>query len=120
MNEYNSNTEAGKYGANRALELAANNLYNKVAYRGLLAGLKRLFSRQQVSTLYTLEDVRRQIRIQGYEAVGDMTIDLDKIKGTAADGRAQDFDIEFRPLQKHNKERWLGVAAAWLSGRRLG
>jgi hypothetical protein len=49
-----------------------------------------------------------------------MTIDLDMILGTAADGRAQDFDVDFRPMQTHNKERWLGIAAAWLSGRRLG
>jgi hypothetical protein len=120
MNGYNSNTEADKYRVNRALELAANNLYNKFAQRGLLAGLKHLFRHEEVSTLYTLEEVRRQIRVHGHETVGEMTINLDMIKGTAADGRAQDFDIDFRPMQKHNKERWLGVAAAWISGRRLG
>lgn len=120
MNGYNSNTEADKYRVNRALELAANSLYNKVAQRGLLAGLKRLFGREEVPTLFALDEVRRQIRVQGHEAVGEMTIDLDMILGTAADGRAQDFDADFRPMQTHNKERWLGVAAAWISGRRLG
>ncbi len=120
MYAYNSTCEVDKYRANHTLEAAANNLYNKVAQRGLLAGLKRLFGRKETTTLFTLDEARRQIRVEGHEAVGEMTVDLDMILGTAADGRAQDFDVNFRPLQTHNKERWLGVAAAWLNGRRLG
>jgi hypothetical protein len=117
---HNSKTEAEKYRVNRSLEVAANSLYNKVSQRGLLAGLKRLFGGKKVSSLYALDEVKRQIRVQGHEAVGEMTIDLDMILGTTADGRAQDFDVDFRPTQTHNKERWLGVAAAWIGGRRLG
>ena len=120
MNGYNGNYEADKNRVNRSLELAANRLYNKATQRGLLAGLKRLFGRGEVPSLFTLDEAIRQIRVQGHEAVGEMKIALDMILGTAADGRAQDFDVDFRPVQTHNRERWLGVAAAWISGRRLG
>jgi hypothetical protein len=121
MNDnYRTNAEADKCRINHGLELAANNLYNKVAQKGFLSGLKRFFDSKKTPSLFTLDQVKRQIRIQGYEVVGEKSIDLDMVLGTASDGRAQDFDIDFRPLQEHNKERWLGVAAAWISGRRLG
>lgn len=113
-------TEAAGYGINQGLERAANHLYNTVARKGLLAGLKGLFGKKEAPSLFTLDEVKRQIRIEGHEAVGELSVDLDMILGSASDGRAQDFDVDFRPLQAHNKERWLGVAAAWMSGRRLG
>ena len=47
-------------------------------------------------------------------------VNLNEIRGTTEEGRRRDFDVDFRPLQTHNKERWLGVASAWLSGRRPG
>jgi hypothetical protein len=52
MNGYNSNYEADKNQVNRSLELAANRLYNKATQRGLLAGLKRLFGRGEVPSLF--------------------------------------------------------------------
>lgn len=33
-----------------------------------------------------------------------------------SEGREHDFDADFRPLQTHNRERWIGVAAARLRG----
>jgi hypothetical protein len=116
----NHNTEAEKCRTNRSLEVAANSLYNKVSRRGLLEGLKRLFGRKEAPRLFTMAEVKRKIRVQGNEAVGEKTIDLDMVQGTASEGRVLDFDIDFRPLQGHNKDRWLGIAAAWISGRRLG
>ncbi len=120
MNGYHSHDVAEHNRANRELELAANSLYNRVSKKGFLASLRRMVGREEVPPLIALDEVKRQIRVQGHEAVGEMTIDLDTVLGTASDGRAQDFDVDFRPLQTHNKERWLGVAAAWISGRRLG
>jgi len=33
-----------------------------------------------------------------------------------SEGRCDDFDADFRPLKKHNRSRWVGLAAAWLRG----
>jgi len=46
--------------------------------------------------------------------VGTVVVPLSKIVGS--EGRSTDFDAEFRPLKKHNRERWIGIAAAYLSG----
>ena len=119
-NSHNNQTGAERFRANQSLEVSANSLYNEVSQRGLLAGLRRLFGGKKAPSLLTLDEAKRQIRIEGHEVVGEMMIRLDRILGTASAGRAQDFDVDFRPMQAHNKERWLSVAAAWISGRRLG
>jgi len=42
--------------------------------------------------------------------VGTVVVPLNKIVGT--EGRSEDFDAEFNPLKKHNRERWISVAVA--------
>ena len=37
-------------------------------------------------------------------------VNLDQIVGT--EGRSEDFDKDFFPMQAHNRERWISVAAA--------
>jgi hypothetical protein len=41
-------------------------------------------------------------------------VPLDSIVGS--EGRSDDFDAAFHPLKLHNRERWLSVAAAHLTG----
>lgn len=45
---------------------------------------------------------------------GLKTVALVDIVGS--EGRTQDFDARFRPLQRHDQSRWVGVAAAMQSG----
>lgn len=51
---------------------------------------------------------------------GLQTVPIDKIRGTSSEGRANDFDADFHPLQAHDEERWKRVAAAWQLGASLG
>jgi hypothetical protein len=43
-----------------------------------------------------------------------VTVPLAQIVGT--EDRGDDFDAAFRPLRKHNRDRWIGVAAARRTG----
>ena len=45
---------------------------------------------------------------------GTVVVPLDKIVGS--EGRSEDFDRAFNPLKKHNRERWISVAAARWTG----
>lgn len=112
--------ELNQMNASQRLESLAGQLYDKAKGQGLLAKLKKLFSKFDVDRLVTLDELTRHIRIQGQKSGGLKKVAIKNILGTAAEGRSCDFDINFRPLQEHNKERWLKVAAAWISGRRLG
>ena len=47
-------------------------------------------------------------------AAGTVVVPLTKIVGS--EGRSDDFDAAFNPLKKHNRERWIGVAAARWTG----
>jgi hypothetical protein len=49
---------------------------------------------------------------QRYE--GKQTVSISDICGS--EGRTQDFDIEFYPIQEHSRERWISVAVAMLRG----
>ncbi len=53
---------------------------------------------------------------RGHSA-GEQVVRLDQIRGT--EGRARDFDADFRPLSRHSEERWLRVFAAWKQGKAL-
>lgn len=44
--------------------------------------------------------------------LGINMISLDKIIGSVS--REKDFDADFRPLKKHNRERWIRIAVAFL------
>lgn len=113
-------SEANQLRSSQSPESVANRLYDKAKRRGMLDSLKKLFGKKGTVHLFTLEEVLRQVQIQSQKAIGVKQVDINQIMGTIAGGRGRDFDIDFRPLQQHNKERWLGVATAWLSGRRLG
>lgn len=50
-------------------------------------------------------------------SIGLQTVPLCQIRGSQ--GRCQDFDLDFYPLQDHLKSRWLRVATAWRLGLAL-
>ncbi len=65
----------------------------------------RLIDLAEIESTYTVRD-----RSHG----GLRTVPLDRIRGS--ENRSNDFDLEFCPLQDHDKGRWLRVAEAWLRG----
>jgi hypothetical protein len=49
--------------------------------------------------------------------LGPQTAPLSQIRGSL--GRPNDFDVDFYPLHKHNRERWLSIAEARQGGVNL-
>ncbi|NCF67987.1 MAG: hypothetical protein GWP61_18630 [Chloroflexi bacterium] len=45
---------------------------------------------------------------------GIQTVAIGLIRGS--EGRNEDFDIDFHPLKKHNRSRWIGILIARLQG----
>jgi hypothetical protein len=60
--------------------------------------------------LLDLSAVRAESSLVGGHNVGIRTVAISRIQGS--EGRSEDFDREFRPLQLHNRGRWLSVANA--------
>jgi hypothetical protein len=60
--------------------------------------------------LYRLADVESTCTVQDRSHAGLRTVPIDQIRGS--EGRSDDFDPEFCPLQDHNSQRWLRIARA--------
>jgi hypothetical protein len=67
--------------------------------------------------LLTLEEIETTCTVHVYRSAGIQTVPLSQIRGS--EGRSDDFDRDFYPLQDHNKERWLNIAAARRRGKAL-
>jgi hypothetical protein len=57
-------------------------------------------------------------RLTSGHYLGLLEVPIDQIRGT--EGRQSDFDIEFNPLRKASRDRWVGVFNAWMRGIALG
>jgi hypothetical protein len=55
----------------------------------------------------------------GRYSAGSQTVALKQIKGSVSTGREQDYDLDFYPLQEHDRERWKNVAVVWQAGLSL-
>ncbi|HBY99339.1 MAG TPA: hypothetical protein DEP84_36280 [Chloroflexi bacterium] len=55
--------------------------------------------------------------VTGRYRAGAQTIAINRIAGS--EGRSLDFDLAFRPLHNHSRERWLGIAMAYQQGAAL-
>jgi hypothetical protein len=62
--------------------------------------------------LLSLETVRATSTVRGSHHAGTRAVTIGQIRGS--EGRFEDFDVGFNPLQPQNKGRWLSVATAWL------
>jgi len=89
--------------------LVAQRMYQRTYRQGQLAllwstltgRLRHLFDLSEVASARTTRDggnVRRQ------------RVPIRQIRGSC--GRCADFDADFRPLQQHNRERWLNIAVS--------
>lgn len=61
-------------------------------------------------TLRDLNEDTSDCRICGQRHIGVTTVGLDRIIGS--EGRSEDFDRQFRPLQTHTRARWYSIARA--------
>lgn len=60
--------------------------------------------------LLNLATVQATCTVLGRHYAGSQTVLIDQIWGSLS--RSTDFDIDFYPLQSHNRDRWLNIAKA--------
>lgn len=64
--------------------------------------------------LLDLETVQATCGVRHRHYAGTQVVPIRQIRGS--EGRGDDFDAHFQPLQPHNRQRWLSVAAALQRG----
>jgi hypothetical protein len=64
-----------------------------------------------------LNEVRQRNDERSRSYLGSRAVAIDRIRGS--ENRCDDFDSNLRPLSEHNRQRWLNIAVARLSGTTL-
>jgi hypothetical protein len=67
--------------------------------------------------LLSLNEIEATCTVHAHHYVGIRMVPIRQIRGS--NGRSDDFDCDFNPLQDYNKERWLNVIAARWQGKAL-
>jgi hypothetical protein len=65
------------------------------------------------SRLYDLNVLKSSLSLRGSFYAGIQVVSLSSIIGS--EGKTGDFDMEFHPLKETSRERWVGMAMAYLS-----
>jgi hypothetical protein len=66
--------------------------------------------------MMSLDRILEAARLEGQSFAGVREIPLDRVVGSAHDGRTHDFDPAFLPISRRLRERWARVYTAMLSG----
>ncbi len=101
---------------NHNMVLKAARLYEQVCWHGRLVRLLAWLRRRPYQ-LFALAAVEQQCQISNQYHAGIQTVPLNQIRGS--DGRKHDFDLGFHPYRTLSRQRWLGVAMAWMAGEPL-
>ena len=109
MAQYGTDTRSPMAGRRKA-----NDLFSKVLSSGKRQQIwQKLLGRQNhLNALSNVKSDAKQIATQGKKIVN---VPLDKIVGS--EGRATDFDKQFRPLVNHLRDRWVGMVVAHGRGK---
>jgi hypothetical protein len=91
-------------------------LYNQALAKGKRGRIRAVLSKQH-NQLLTLEQIIKEKDIQQRSYRGLRSVPIRLILGS--EGRTEDFDQEFNPLKKHNRQRWMNIAAARYNGKSL-
>ena len=105
-----------KLGAADSLEPRASQLFERVYTPLKRSGLGRLFNKT-TQPVPVFSEVYGALHMTGQHYQGMHTVDVTRIVGTM--DRDADFDVDFRPIQRHSELRWLKVATAMLRGVEL-
>lgn len=65
-------------------------------------------------TMLALETMAARYAVTGRHYAGTRVVPVESIRGS--EGRPNDFDRDFNPLQGHTERRWINIAVAWLAG----
>jgi len=88
-------------------------LFHQAYTRSPREQLAILFTGRRRDPLPALLDQMQGRRPVSARSIGVRTVPLARICGS--EGRAQDFDRDFRPLRSHLRERWTNIAWAYLN-----
>ena len=86
-------------------------LYNDARGKALSNKFRAFFQRRS-NRLTTLAELAKDAHVVSQHHRGTQTVSIDQIKGT--ESRNKDFDSEFNPIRKNNKDRWISIIAARL------
>jgi hypothetical protein len=67
--------------------------------------------------LRDLDEILHTCRVEASHYAGIKTVSIERIQGTQ--GKADEFDAEFNPIQERSRSRWIGVALEKLRGHDL-
>jgi hypothetical protein len=99
------------------IELAAiKRLYAHARSQAWRGQLRSALTRRS-GDLLTLADLDASDTLGTRRYTGRQRVPINHIRGSQ--GRVQDFDHDFYPLQDHNRDRWLRVAGARQRGKSL-
>jgi hypothetical protein len=87
----------------------ALDLYQRSRNKALWGRVSSIFTRRTRSLL-DLNKAKDACSIRSQCYGGTRAVPLIQIRGS--EGRCNDFDRDFNPLQSHTRERWLSIAAA--------
>jgi hypothetical protein len=91
-------------------------LFWQAAFQGQLRQLWARITRSCIC-LVDLDKVLEQGDVQSSHYAGFKTVDIRNIRGTQ--GKADDFDAEFNPINERTRSRWLDIALEKLRGHDL-
>lgn len=94
------------------LSAEAQALFQRATLKGKLRTIwAKLTGRS--AHLLDLASVKSSRAVTARHDQGTQSIAISQIRGS--EGRAQDFDSHFNPLQEHTQQRWMNIAKAWLT-----
>jgi hypothetical protein len=67
--------------------------------------------------LLNLDDTIKRASIKSSHYAGVKDVDIHRIRGTQ--GKANEFDAEFNPIQWRSSDRWLSIATEKMRGREM-
>jgi hypothetical protein len=106
----------GYLGDNPYTMSAATHLYHTAHNRGRIHKFRSVLTRES-HRLLSLEAIQSTCNVRARHYAGIQTVPIDHIRGS--EGRSEDFDADFCPLQTHSKERWLRIAIARRAGEEM-
>ena len=93
-------------------------LYHRASNKNWIGQIRSVLSGQCLRLL-NLASVQVSCIVLEHRNIGIQTVPISQIRGSANQSRSWDFDVNFRPLQAHNKTRWLSIATAQRLGVKL-
>ncbi|MCP4538775.1 MAG: hypothetical protein GY832_16700 [Chloroflexi bacterium] len=119
MNTFQTNTigQTLSYSDNRlrANSMAAQ-LYHTAHKWGRMRRVRSMLTGKS-HRLFNLETIQTACNVRGRHYAGVRTVSIGQIRGS--EGRSEDFDVNFSPLQTHTRNRWLRIAVARQAGEEM-